>query len=76
MVPYTDTELKKVTAEEIEELENMVEGILIFCVVWSVGCTTTLEGRGKFNIKLKEIMGKDNKFKFPEGSCYDYKFDV
>ncbi len=55
----------------------MLEAIFIFCIVWSIGCTTNLEGRGKFNIKLKEIMGKDNKWKFPSvGTCYDYKFDT
>jgi len=77
MEPYRDTELKKVSAEEVEDLEQMVEAIFIFCVVWSVGCTTNLDGRAKFNNKLKEIMGKENKFKFPNvGTCYDYKFSL
>jgi len=45
--------------------------------VWSVGCTTNLDGRVKFNNKLREIMGKENKFKLPTtGTCYDYKFDT
>lgn len=65
MEPYYPTELKKITPEEIEDLETMLEGIFIFCLVWSIGCTTTLDGRSKFNSKLKEIMGKENKFKFP-----------
>lgn len=75
MEPYRDTELKKCSAEEVEDLEQMIEAIFIFTIVWSVGCTTNLEGRAKFNNKIKEIMGKDNKFKFPNvGTCYDYKF--
>lgn len=75
LVPYWDTELKKVTVEEIEDLEGMIEAIFVFCCVWSLGCTTTLDGRAKFNSKLKEVMGKENKFKFPiNGTCYDYKF--
>ena len=46
-------------------------------MVWSLGCTTTLDGRAKFNSKLKETMGKDNKFKLPQsGTCYDYKFVI
>ena len=77
LVPYIDTELKKVTVEEVEELESMIEGIFVFCLVWSLGCTTTLDGRAKFNSKLKEVMGKDNKYKFPQnGTCYDYKFVI
>ena len=46
---YWDTELKKVTVEEIEDLENMLEPLFVFALVWSLGCTTTLEGRLKFN---------------------------
>lgn len=65
MVPYFDTELKKVNAEEVEELESMLEGIFIFAAVWSIGATTSMDGRVKFNIKIKDIMGKENKFKFP-----------
>ncbi len=77
MVPYFDTELKKVTADEVEDLEQMLEGIFVFCLVWSVGCTTTPEGRTKFNIKIRDLMGKDNKYKMPnQGSCYDYKFST
>ena len=77
MVPYFDTELKKVTADEVEDLEQMLEGIFVFCLVWTVGCTTTPEGRTKFNIKIRDLMGKENKFKMPnQGSCYDYKFST
>jgi dynein heavy chain len=65
MVPYFDTELKKVTADEVEDLEQMLEGIFVFCLVWTVGCTTTPEGRTKFNIKIRDLMGKENKFKMP-----------
>jgi hypothetical protein len=55
----------------------MLEGIFVFCLVWSIGCTTTPEGRTKFNIKIRDLMGKDNKYKFPsQGTCYDYKFNV
>jgi hypothetical protein len=46
---YWDTELKKVTVEEVEDLENMLEPLFVFACVWSLGCTTTLEGRIKFN---------------------------
>jgi dynein heavy chain len=73
---YFDTELKKVSVEEIEEFESMVEAYFIFSAVWSIGCTTDTEGRNKFSQKLREVMGKDNKFKFPnQGTCYDYMFN-
>jgi dynein heavy chain len=76
MGPYFDTELKKVNAEEVEGLENMLEGLFIFSAIWSIGGTTNTEGRAKFNIRIKDIMGKDNKFKMPTtGTCYDYLFD-
>lgn len=77
MTPYHDTELKKCSAEEVEDLEGMLEAIFCFVLIWSIGATTNLEGRTKVNIKIRDLMGKDNKFKLPNnGSCYDYKFDV
>jgi dynein heavy chain len=75
LVPFHDTELKKVTPEEVEVFEGFVEGLFIFVLTWTIGATTNLEGRAKFNIKIKEIMGKDNKFKHPTtGTVYDYMF--
>jgi len=73
---YWDTELKKVTVEEIEDLENMLEPLFVFACVWSLGCTTTPDGRLKFNQKIKELMGKDHKNKFPNnGTVYDFAFN-
>jgi len=70
---YKDTELKTVTPDEIENLEHMMEPLIVFSLVWSVGCTTTIEGRTKFSNKLRELMGKENKHKFPaQGTVYDY----
>ena len=74
-VPFIDTELKVVNAEEMEALEQYIEALFIFSVVWSVGCTTNAEGRAKFNTFFRDLMGKDNKFKFPtKGEVYDYLF--
>ena len=76
IAPYFDTEMKKVTLEEIDDLELTIEGIFIFCATWTIGATTNLDGRSKFNIKIRDIMGKDSKFKHPsQGNCYDYKFE-
>jgi hypothetical protein len=43
----------------------MCEAYFLFALVWSIGCTTNLEGREKFDRRLRELMGPDNKFKFP-----------
>ena len=74
--PYWDTDAKKVTAEEIEELEGMLEPLFVYSVIWSIGCTTDPEGREKFAGKIKELLGKDNEHKFPSGgSVYDYCYN-
>lgn len=46
---YIETEIKKVTADDIEDLEASLEQIFIFCIIWSIGATCTLEGRINFN---------------------------
>jgi dynein heavy chain len=73
---YIENEIKKVTPEEIEEMEQICEALFVFSLVWSIGCTTILEGRERFDRKVRELMGRDHKFKFPgEGLVYDYHFD-
>jgi len=74
--PFWDTDAKKVSAEEVEELESIIEPLFIYAVIWSIGCTTNIEGRDKFQGKLKEIVGKDSEHKFPSGgSVYDYCYN-
>jgi len=73
---YFDTEVKKVTPEEIEEMENMMEALFQFAFIWSIGATTNLEGRERFSNKMRELMGKVSKYKIPaEGLVYDYCFN-
>lgn len=63
---YQITETKPTFSdEEIAELDGMLEPLLLFALTWSIGATTTLEGQRKFDNKLKELMGRDNKFKYP-----------
>jgi|LauGreDrversion4_2_1035121.scaffolds.fasta_scaffold05692_6 dynein heavy chain len=72
---YYDTEIKKVSPEEIDEMELCIESYFIFAFIWSIGCTTNLEGRERFSGKVRELMGKDVKYKMPaEGLVYDYCF--
>ena len=50
---YIESEVRKVTIEDIEDLELSLEPLFIFAITWSIGATTTLEGRDKFNNKMK-----------------------
>ena len=62
--------------EEIEEVEKEYEHIFTFALIWSVCCTTNLEGRERLNLFVKELMHKE-KSDFPEeGSIYDYVFTM
>lgn len=53
---YIETEIKKVTKDEIANLESMITQLFIFAIIWSIGCTTTLDGRLKFNTWFRERM--------------------
>ena len=67
-------EEKKLTPEELDEVEKEYEHIFIFSLIWSVCCTTTLEGRACLNLHVRELMQKD-KADFPEeGTIYDYRY--
>jgi dynein heavy chain len=73
---YKDTEYKKVSAEDIEGLEAILENIFFFCLVWSVGCTTDLDGRRKFNTYIRELMVQNKAtIEFPSGLVYDFSFN-
>jgi len=56
-------------------MEQMLEPHVVFALIWSVGCTTTFEGRMKFDRKTRELMSSENKFRFPEGTVYDFTWD-
>lgn len=75
---YQPTEVKPTLSEdEMSDLEAMIEPLLLFAMTWSIGATTTLDGRKRFDGKLKELMGKETKFKYPsndQASCYNFFF--
>jgi dynein heavy chain len=62
---YIESEIKKVTKDEIANLESMITQLFIFALVWSIGCTCTVEGRIKFNSWFRERMQNLN-IEFPE----------
>jgi dynein heavy chain len=71
---YVESEIKKVTAEEIEDFEASLEQIFIFCIIWSIGATCTLEGQKNFNNKIRPMLS--SKCGMPdEGMVYDYVWD-
>ena len=74
--PYQNTDAKTILEAEIEDLESMLEPLFIFSCIWSIGATTTPEGRAKFSDNVRQLMGKDNEHRMPlEGSVYDYCYD-
>lgn len=73
-VDYIETEVKKVTVDDIEDLEASIEQYFIFALIWSIGGTSTLEGREKFDKKLRPMLS--TKLGLPdEGKVYDYVWD-
>jgi dynein heavy chain len=76
-VNWRDTELKKVTPEEIDQFEQILEPLFIFSLVWSVGCTVDYDGRKNFNVFLRDLMkSSGSAVSIPEmGSVYDFNFD-
>jgi dynein heavy chain len=47
----------------------------MFAIIWSIGTTTTLDGRVKFNAWIRNKMQEMN-VEFPEEKLvYDYKFN-
>lgn len=75
LADYIETEIKKVTPEHVQDLLSMLDQLFIFALIWSIGTTTNLAGREKFNHWLRERLPKYDK-NFPtEKLVFDYVFD-
>lgn len=75
-VAYKENEIKKVNKDEITNLEGMISQLFTFALIWSIGTTTTLEGRLKFDKFFREKIQKIG-IEFPEENLvYDYKFNT
>ena len=74
---YVENELKRITKEEIQNLDSIITQLFFFAYVWAIGVTTTLEGRLKFDKYVREQVLPKVGIEFPaEKLIYDYKFDV
>ena len=75
--PYVENEIKKISKEELNNLDSMINQLFFFGLVWAVGVTTTLDGRIKFDKWVRENVLSKLGFEFPaERLVYDYKFNV
>ena len=59
-------------------LEDGIEHIYIFAVIWSLCCTTNADGRVRFNVLIRKIIAEQlSHIKFPaEATIYNYKFNL
>jgi len=76
-VKYIESEIKKITPEQVAELEKQIKHIFFFCLIWSVGGTTNAPGREKFNKWCREQMQKHGLTGFPEEKLvYDWQYNI
>lgn len=64
----------KITAEDIQKLEENIKNIVVFSIVWSIGCSIDYDGRSKFNEKLKMLLAQKG-FVLPNKLYYDYFYN-
>ena len=64
--------------DQLEILQECVAHIFVFSLIWTVGCTTELSGRKKFDNKLRQTLSQQNvPVNIPEaGLVYDFVFLV
>ena len=75
LADYIESDVKKVAAEKVDDLLAMIPHLFAFCLVWSIGTTTNLAGREKFDLWLRKRLQK-HYIEIPsEGLVHDYAFD-
>ena len=53
----------------------MIDKIFQWALVWSIGCTTNLEGREKLEVFLRDLAISKKRKVFPDDlSIYEYEF--
>jgi dynein heavy chain len=75
LADYIENEVKQVSDARVEELLTQIPMLFVFALIWSVGTTTTLAGREKFDKWLRERLPKAGVTDFPaDGLVYDYNW--
>lgn len=75
LADYIETEIKKVSDEKVDDLLQMIAPLFMFSFIWSHGCTTTLDGRIKFDAFCRKLLPEFGVNIPTDGLVYDYKFD-
>ncbi|KAL4440889.1 hypothetical protein ABPG74_009302 [Tetrahymena malaccensis] len=70
---YAETEFKRIPSEEIDNLQNMIDQLFIFSLIWSVMATCDSESRQKFSEFYRSLFMTVTDCGFPqEDSVYNY----
>jgi hypothetical protein len=74
MADFVETEIKKVSNEELEILEHNIGQFFSFALIWSVFATVDYESRLKLNTFFRQLLQRKRiDSKIPtEGTIYDY----
>ena len=76
LVPYTDTEIKKISAEELELLDSNIESIFLLSFFWSFCCTVDFDSRTKMDELVKALIATNTNVELPsDSSIYDLFYD-
>lgn len=72
---YVESEIRKVTPEEVEQfVAEQLQGVFVFCLIWSVCCTCDTAGRDRLNEQVRLLIER-NKLAVnipPNASIYDF----
>lgn len=57
-VDYLETEIRKISLEELEKLDNMMDSVFLFSLIWSLCCTVDQDSRIKINSFLRKRLAE------------------
>ncbi|CAM9101409.1 unnamed protein product [Chrysoparadoxa australica] len=79
VIPITNVDMVKQLCSSLDqflspdtEAKGDIEGVYMFCLIWSFGAQLTSESRNRFDDFLKRVSGESA----PNELLYDYFFDV
>lgn len=77
LATYVDDEITKISKEQIAHLETIITEMFLFALIWSIGTTSNLEGRIKFDKWFRDNRLPMFKIDFPEEKLiFDYQFSL